>query len=1030
MTITRSCKKMMAAVMAIALVLSVLFIPSPKTAKAGEGDPSVTVLGATIRLGTNDNNGTQSMRIGIKVDNANKAKACAIQLTVGATTFTVATSADKGDLVQDKLHSKDAENNSIVYAVVLTNIPQDSFYANIGILGKAWNMNDEVFTSAEVNKNVMGVVSTLQSKFPELHIRMDNGVLYKNNSTTEALTADDFSGNYTNDPDPETTSNPVVTPTPAPAENTYVVDFNNPSVVTMPNVVSLEGYSAVFNATGAGSDLVIDLPAAEVLKRYQTITINYAISSGTFGFKYHKQGAAADTFVFDPSTHQFDSAATSRTISISSGNNPVDQLVLFDWNSAGKMVVNSVVFSNPKPDYSGVVDLSTATVNGAAIGSSGSTSLNNGVITVNETSGDSTELIFNLPNGGTVDADEQIAVLVSGSCTLPDFNGFRVRPAGASGDGAGDWAAPYQPGTSREFAEVFTLTATQTAYKLALKSRTYNSGPIAGLTITGIEVFWIGRDAATPTAMPSPTPVPTATPVPTPTPLALAAYDTEAANALSYTEAVVWKVTTPIVADGAIDEVWDSIPYYSYRNNNTGDTRSMAKIAWDSNNLYVLVRVKDPGFDSTNENNWNRDGGELFLDENNSKETTYDDNTDAFQYRLTGFDSESTITNQITAGSSTARSAYAGIVAVPKFTTDGYVMEYKIPWSDPTTVDIGKRIGFELSTFDCSGGSRAQEITFITTGGSLYSNPSLFGALSLASETGAAPTPVPTAVPTAPPASLDLTKVTFDNSNMGSVSGGVVYVNDESSDTTFVKFPFNTPVKSNEHITVVVEGWAESSNASFRMYIADGWTSGSNIVVNSLSAGYFRSVLEFTANDREDNTWPELRIRGGNGVQTHITGLEIDAVNVYYTDRGAVVPEAGPTPSPRPTATPGAATPTPKALDINKSGTGLSYDASTGLTITNVEYVDFDLGFTVSNGNKVKVFITGTSDSTGFRYWLGSGGSTQSNQRNYTTQGDFSIEAELTATANTSRFELKGIRYGTNIANVTIKSISVIDLSQ
>ena len=106
----------MAFVLSVALVLSVLFIPNTSAAK--EGDPTVKVLGATLRLGDTDNSGKQSMRIGIQIDGANKASACAIQLTVGTKTYTVASKAGiGGDVVQSTLHSSDIDNNSVIYAV-------------------------------------------------------------------------------------------------------------------------------------------------------------------------------------------------------------------------------------------------------------------------------------------------------------------------------------------------------------------------------------------------------------------------------------------------------------------------------------------------------------------------------------------------------------------------------------------------------------------------------------------------------------------------------------------------------------------------------------------------------------------------------------------------------------------------------------------------------------------------------------------------------------------------------------------------
>ncbi len=198
MLISKHEKKLMAVIMTAVIVLS-SFLFMPKSADAAEAsDPQVSVLGATLRLDNNETS-TQSMRIGIKVNNADKAKDCAIKLTMNGRSYTVATSTtalkDERGVVNDKMHSIDTADNSVVYAVVLTNIPKDKFYDAVTIEGRAV-LNDEAettVTSSAESRNVMGIVNALQSKYPSLGIKIaDNGALVKNDDT--ALTAADLEG--------------------------------------------------------------------------------------------------------------------------------------------------------------------------------------------------------------------------------------------------------------------------------------------------------------------------------------------------------------------------------------------------------------------------------------------------------------------------------------------------------------------------------------------------------------------------------------------------------------------------------------------------------------------------------------------------------------------------------------------------------------------------------------------------------------------------------------------------------------------
>ena len=205
MMISSSCKKLMAFVMAVALVLSVLFIPSPQKAKAADNRvPSVSFLGATIRILDADiQRQTQAMRIAIRVDNADKADDCAIKLTVNGNTYTVSTKpvGNGVNAQQIKMNYVNTDEHYVEYAIALYNIPRQNFYTPITVTGYAWDMaGNEYNTSADdsINKrNITGIVDALKAKYPLYNIKLgSDGILTKTvDSVASNLTVPDFA-NY------------------------------------------------------------------------------------------------------------------------------------------------------------------------------------------------------------------------------------------------------------------------------------------------------------------------------------------------------------------------------------------------------------------------------------------------------------------------------------------------------------------------------------------------------------------------------------------------------------------------------------------------------------------------------------------------------------------------------------------------------------------------------------------------------------------------------------------------------------------
>ncbi len=203
MKISNNGKRLMTCIMSMAMLLSCL-IYAPKAANAAE-QPMVTVLGATLRLNTGDNQeGTQAMRIAIKVDNADKAQSCSVRLSLLGKNYVVSTK-EVGEPVDsypinkqlDGVYSK--TDNSVVFAVVITGIPEQSFYETIRITGYADAIeaaSSEIKSDTEA-RNVMGIVNVLQAQYPDLGITIKNGTLTKNDGTS--LTTEDLDG-YTSDP--------------------------------------------------------------------------------------------------------------------------------------------------------------------------------------------------------------------------------------------------------------------------------------------------------------------------------------------------------------------------------------------------------------------------------------------------------------------------------------------------------------------------------------------------------------------------------------------------------------------------------------------------------------------------------------------------------------------------------------------------------------------------------------------------------------------------------------------------------------
>ncbi|MCI8307685.1 MAG: hypothetical protein HFH14_06510 [Lachnospiraceae bacterium] len=203
------------------------------------------------------------------------------------------------------------------------------------------------------------------------------------------------------------------------------------------------------------------------------------------------------------------------------------------------------------------------------------------------------------------------------------------------------------------------------------------------------------------------------------------------------------KISTPVTVDGTADDVWADVPELPVSsrvlcdNKGESDTTASAKIAWDENNLYGLVKVMDANIDAAAEVDHQRDGVEFFLDEDYSMDKDYAVNTDAFQYRLTGLTknedgtAKDALTNEIKGGSDAAKEDYKGVETAYSFVEGGYVVEFKIPFKEAK--EAGDLVGFDVIVQDCKDGKRDAEIYLRNTDKefSYWNLGDVFGTLKL-----------------------------------------------------------------------------------------------------------------------------------------------------------------------------------------------------------------------------------------------------------------------------------------------------------
>lgn len=147
---------------------------------------------------------------------------------------------------------------------------------------------------------------------------------------------------------------------------------------------------------------------------------------------------------------------------------------------------------------------------------------------------------------------------------------------------------------------------------------------------------------------------------------------------------------------------------------------STMQILWDETALYVYAKVKDDVINTANANAWEQDSIEVFIDENNAKAESYED--DDKQYRVS--------CKNVTSFNG-AKCTQDNMASEARLTSDGFEVVASFKWTD-IKPQAGQKIGLELQINDAgASGSRLGTLSWYDENGTGYMNPGVFGTVTL-----------------------------------------------------------------------------------------------------------------------------------------------------------------------------------------------------------------------------------------------------------------------------------------------------------
>jgi hypothetical protein len=186
------------------------------------------------------------------------------------------------------------------------------------------------------------------------------------------------------------------------------------------------------------------------------------------------------------------------------------------------------------------------------------------------------------------------------------------------------------------------------------------------------------------------------------------------------------KLISSIAIDGHLEEeFWDISNGVTI--NNGSDNSANFGLIWDENYLYIGVAVTDNILGNGRRQAFYDDGVEICIDGNHDQSTGFDENDLQLAKPINSFWVQEMNKN------------FDGILHKYKETSDGYTMEFAIPWTTiNTTPEAGNFIGFNLIVNDDDDAANPYNLPsqLIWDGSSNYhQSPQNWGSIQLSSET-------------------------------------------------------------------------------------------------------------------------------------------------------------------------------------------------------------------------------------------------------------------------------------------------------
>ena len=273
--------------------------------------------------------------------------------------------------------------------------------------------------------------------------------------------------------------------------------------------------------------------------------------------------------------------------------------------------------------------------------------------------------------------------------------------------------------------------------------------------------------------------------------------------------AIASATTAPTIDGNGGDTVWSSASSNALTHviNSPSGFSASFQSAWDTNNLYFLVKISDATFSSHN------DSVEVYIDPTHNGGTSYDPQD--MQYV---FASNSTTVVQYNNGQQGTNTA--GVTFANATVSGGYNVEIKIPWSTlGVTASANMVIGLDMDAVQ--GTSGGNKLFWNTTTDNAWTNPSAFGrgVLQSGSSSGTLPSPW-----------VDGDIGSVGSAGSASYSNGTFTVNGSGADIWGTSDGFNYVSQTLNGDGTIVARVASQQNT-------DGWAKAGVMIRETLNAG-------------------------------------------------------------------------------------------------------------------------------------------------------------------------------------------------